>query len=721
MNELPDERIYYAQNREDLILESFFKDVKNGFYVDVGACHPHVASVTKRFYLQGWKGINIEPQIALHDLFNEERKRDINLNIGISDSDKNLVLRTYMNNRGLSTIAAEMKREYEGSEGNKTEDYEDTTVKITTLKSVLSHYKPKTIHFLKVDVEGYEYEVLNGNDWSQFRPEIICIEANHVIKDWRALLKKNGYVQIFFDGLNEYYVDEKTDRVKKFDYVNHVLLELKGGIAADDYDRQEDFKSKNKESEKSINNLQTYIENQSKELVSIKRLIKRTARLTVSRTKSKFVKSDQLSRPEGYRPIAKKLLMVSNYPIYKPLHGGQKRASAIFNFYKQNFSEAKYVGVFHRGHYPDWDEGDILLGQPDVIKKIDENLQETELIVGKAIDNDIHVRSHMAKLLMEYKPDIIHIEQPFIYLGLKILLAELSMSPAIIYGSQNIEYKLKKRIYKNQNKLPKNLEEIIEATKALEIQVSQESDLVIAVNATDAEFYHKIGSKKCIVVPNGVMATNPSAEAIDYWQKIKKDKNIKNVVTFVGSGHPPNWAGFLEMVGNETTFMPKGSKIFIAGGVSNYFRNQYHDSKKYADFWSGVELVGELSEDLLAGLLTVSDIFLLPIGPGGGSNLKTAEAILTNKKIVATTYAFNGFEAYKKLPNMYIASKQPEFKKAILHALTAKYVKPKARHKKLSKRVQWYYCFIPLSKALDSMIYGKFRSVSRRIKHKVSN
>lgn len=231
-NKLPDERIYYAQNREDLILESFFGDVKEGFYVDVGACHPHVASVTKRLYLKGWHGINIEPQTNLFGLFVAERPRDINLNIGISDKEGALVLRNFVNNQGLSTVAGDIKDEYEGKE-----EYEDVTIPVETLKKVLADQEVKTIHFLKVDVEGYEYEVLKGNDWKKFRPEVICIEANHIIQDWRPLLVDNSYEKVFFDGLNEYYVDTKTNRAKQFNYVDHVIMNLKGGVAADDYDR----------------------------------------------------------------------------------------------------------------------------------------------------------------------------------------------------------------------------------------------------------------------------------------------------------------------------------------------------------------------------------------------------------------------------------------------------------------------------------------------------
>jgi FkbM family methyltransferase len=276
MNMLPDERVYYAQNREDLILESFFGDTKTGFYVDVGACHPDVASVTKRFYLKGWHGINIEPQANLHGLFERDRKRDINLNIGISDSDTTLVLRTYVNNQGLSTIASEVKKEHESVEGNKTEAYEDIPIKVTTLSKIFKQYKVESIQFLKVDVEGYEYEVLNGNDWAKFRPEVICIEANHIVKDWRHILENNSYEKVFFDGLNEYYADSSTNIKDKFDYVGHVVLGLKGGISADDLEK--------------IEELQASPNEKSGETISIRKSLGRTTRLTGSRISNTFKK-----------------------------------------------------------------------------------------------------------------------------------------------------------------------------------------------------------------------------------------------------------------------------------------------------------------------------------------------------------------------------------------------------------------------------------------------
>jgi hypothetical protein len=42
--------ISYAQNLEDVMLYRALKHVECGFYIDVGAQHPVIDSVTKAFY-----------------------------------------------------------------------------------------------------------------------------------------------------------------------------------------------------------------------------------------------------------------------------------------------------------------------------------------------------------------------------------------------------------------------------------------------------------------------------------------------------------------------------------------------------------------------------------------------------------------------------------------------------------------------------------------------
>lgn len=229
--------VTYAQNREDLYLFSYLSDIKTGFYIDVGAHDPVKDSVTKLFYKQGWTGINIEPQKELFKKIQKDRKNDINLNIGLSNKAGLLRLRQFPGG-GLSTFSDEMKDLYEHDNKMKTVPHEDYEVEVRTLQSVFENEaKGKTVHFIKIDVEGLEYEVIQGNDWKKHRPLMICIEANHLVKDWHPLLEKANYTKIFFDGLNDYYIaNEEISRADNFRYPE--LFLSKGLILPYEADRE---------------------------------------------------------------------------------------------------------------------------------------------------------------------------------------------------------------------------------------------------------------------------------------------------------------------------------------------------------------------------------------------------------------------------------------------------------------------------------------------------
>ena len=73
------DKISYSSNKEDVIIDILTGFKPNGVYIDVGANHPDIISVTKKFYDRGWRGVNIEPNYDNYLLFLEKRKRDINL------------------------------------------------------------------------------------------------------------------------------------------------------------------------------------------------------------------------------------------------------------------------------------------------------------------------------------------------------------------------------------------------------------------------------------------------------------------------------------------------------------------------------------------------------------------------------------------------------------------------------------------------------------------
>lgn len=233
--------VSYAQNAEDLRLWGYFRNLgKKGFYVDVGANHPLNDSVTRFYYLRGWRGINIEPQADLCQLLKAERPRDINLSVGLSDKKEKRTLRKYQSD-GLSTYADDYKASYETGSIAGTKAFSEAVSMMDTLAGVLSRYaKRRDIHFLKVDVEGFEYKVVKGNDWKRFRPWVVCVESTGQDRRWQAVLQKAGYSEHIFDGLNSYYVaDERRELIDnyrtvtasesvRFDVLNSLPIRLFG-------------------------------------------------------------------------------------------------------------------------------------------------------------------------------------------------------------------------------------------------------------------------------------------------------------------------------------------------------------------------------------------------------------------------------------------------------------------------------------------------------------
>ena len=69
-------QLSYAQNLEDYHLELMFAGQATGTYVDVGGGHPVADNVSFWFYLKGWRGLVVEPQQALADIYAHVRPRD---------------------------------------------------------------------------------------------------------------------------------------------------------------------------------------------------------------------------------------------------------------------------------------------------------------------------------------------------------------------------------------------------------------------------------------------------------------------------------------------------------------------------------------------------------------------------------------------------------------------------------------------------------------------
>ena len=208
--------ISYSQNFEDVILYRALKGVDKGFYIDVGAWDPVVDSVTKAFYDRGWRGINIEPVRAFYEKLLADRPEDVNLMVAVG-SRNGLVRFFEVVDTGLSTANEELAKRY------LQEGYEvrELLVPCMRLADICKDYGVQEVHFLKIDVEGAEKEVLEGFDFSRIRPWIVIVEATEAntqeetFKDWESLLLNQNYEFVYYDGLNRFYVARERSELKE--------------------------------------------------------------------------------------------------------------------------------------------------------------------------------------------------------------------------------------------------------------------------------------------------------------------------------------------------------------------------------------------------------------------------------------------------------------------------------------------------------------------------
>ncbi len=209
----------YAQHLEDYHLSCAFGDQSDGFYIDVGAGHPVADNASCWFYLRGWRGIVVEPQQDLLSLYEHVRPRDVReacvLGARRGVANFHAVDRLH----GFSTIVTEFAEKASAFGAS----YKTLQTPMETLASLCARHDAGSIDFLKIDVEGAEREVLEGGDFTRWRPRVIVCEAlapgamEENWQGWEPQLLAQGYAFAMFDGLNRWYVaNEATDVMARF-------------------------------------------------------------------------------------------------------------------------------------------------------------------------------------------------------------------------------------------------------------------------------------------------------------------------------------------------------------------------------------------------------------------------------------------------------------------------------------------------------------------------
>jgi FkbM family methyltransferase len=177
INDKPLGKYSFSQCGEDLIVNYVFslREIHNPSYLDIGANDPFYLSNTAFFYLNGSRGINIEPNPALIENIKIARPEDINLNIGIAESESALDFYV-INDPTLSSFSTEECDKFIAT--GKYFIIDSIKIKVTTIQRVLDEYNKGVFpDFLTIDAEGMDLGILKTIDYANNAPKVICVEA----------------------------------------------------------------------------------------------------------------------------------------------------------------------------------------------------------------------------------------------------------------------------------------------------------------------------------------------------------------------------------------------------------------------------------------------------------------------------------------------------------------------------------------------------------------
>jgi glycosyltransferase involved in cell wall biosynthesis len=345
------------------------------------------------------------------------------------------------------------------------------------------------------------------------------------------------------------------------------------------------------------------------------------------------------------------ILSIGIYPISKPYHGGQRRVRELVDALRGDGLSVRYVPIFSDVSYPDHDEVEAEFAfDQGAHQKIVADGGRQDLDAQRIFEARPAFREKLFDRIARTKPRIVSMEHPW-HAPLAVdIRARFGDQLRIVYSSQNVEWHL----------MPSHQDRA--RAEVLERQLVDVADLVVACTTADASIYETWGARRVETFGNGHRPRS-APEALQHsWRYELKHRKV---VLFVGSAHPPNMDGFLDMFLPAPGCIGPDARIVMVGGVCHLVAASPRYQANRAIFDETVMMIGVQEDVALDALFSIADVVVLPIVSGGGSNLKTAEALLSLKPVVGTTKSFVGFEDYKAAPGVFVEDDPKAFKSRI--------------------------------------------------------
>jgi len=213
----------YSQCGEDMILSFIFYKalkIKKPTYLDIGAYDSYEDSNTAVFYENGSTGVNVEPNTGRYKKIATSRKRDINLNLGVSTKEGVADFHT-LSSEKMSTLIKPKAEKLLTS--HKIDIKSTKKIQVTTVNKIIEKYcKGIFPDLFSLDAEGMDLAILRSINWKKYSPLVICTETasystnGNEKKDIKLIsfLESKGYMVYADTRINTIFI-------KKDKYINH--------------------------------------------------------------------------------------------------------------------------------------------------------------------------------------------------------------------------------------------------------------------------------------------------------------------------------------------------------------------------------------------------------------------------------------------------------------------------------------------------------------------
>ena len=360
-----------------------------------------------------------------------------------------------------------------------------------------------------------------------------------------------------------------------------------------------------------------------------------------------------------------RILSLCTYPVSVPRHGGQIRVDAIHRVYRNAGHDVRHLALFRADEYPEEPSSSWNIHFSwSFINELLATGGRTDVNASDFLLRDTTARNQVIKLIDGFQPDIIQLEHCWLWPFLKSLHSTLPSLAAIpvIYSSQNVEYQLLAG-YQNPG-LQSVTAAMVELVKRMEISLIMAANVVIAVSEADSKVF-RAKARKTVVARNGIWPRS-TPTGLAYWEAYM---NRRRFALFVGSAHPPNAEGFVQMLGPSLGYLAPNELIVAAGGVGSLLMAHTVFRKNLGLNLARMLLAGVQDEGGLSTLIELATVMIVPITEGGGTNIKMAEAIFNRKVVICTEKSMRGYEAFLDLPFVFVCKDSKSFQSKLRSAL----------------------------------------------------